>query len=235
MLLWLSSLVGQALAQELSWSFESHPHPDLSELTPQELSLKFVDMPPSQGSVVDCLVHLDKDFEVYNFRYPSFRQTGEVDTRYNAWKRYVADTNNAGVGFCKYAVSGLLLLMERTRFEVEGFRFCGALPKPSGTDAGRRFNTLVSEMLTNAQTGFAYPIEVLFMARQIDTIVSFNPDIEYYLRRFLAEAGEGTPEDWDVSKVLPELDPERIAFVDAAVARKDFGAVVETTAPCSAQ
>lgn len=62
-----------------------------------------------------------------------------------------------------------------------------------------------------------------------------NPDVEYFLRRSLADAGEGEPEDWDVDHLLPELDPERIAFVDAAIARKDFGAVAATTAPCSAQ
>lgn len=62
--------------------------------------------------------------------------------------------------------------------------------------------------------------------------IYLNPDVEYFLRQI---SGVIDPEDEEfrnVDHLIPKLSKDCIAFLDDAVKRVDYGAVVDTTASC---
>ncbi len=233
-LLFLVALPQHALAQKLDWSFEEHPQPISFDLVGEEFRL-LTRGTADTGSHDYCRIILANAFEIYERRHPDFLKTGEIDRRYREWKAYMARKNDIYLGFCLYEIPTMELYRTSFRIDMDGLQFCGARITSSGTPAERYFQYFTDQLLDNAEAGQVDALDSLLASNELRDLISLNPDIEYFLRRSLFVAGEGKPEDWDVSQMLPELDAERIAFLDDAIARKDFAAVVATTPACPVQ
>lgn len=224
-----------SFAPDLDWSFAAHPHPSREQHNVEELRRQYADQ-AFYPETAYCRETLSRAFANYNKRYPAFADTGPPGLRHRAWKRHMAETANEVTGLCVYSLPFYEFLEERHLFATAGLKFCGAWPDLADTGVERRFLQLISEIVDLARTGSPDALRtLLFLHTPGGEVATFNPDVEYYLRRALARQDEPAGEPWrvvDIDSIAFRLAPGRRAFVDEAVAAGDLMAVLATTSPC---
>ena len=99
------------------------------------------------------------------------------------------------------------------------------------------FVQALEELMSYASVGSLEAMDDFLGHHRPGSSISLNPDVELYIRKFLHKNDEfkkykGT---WYTAHLEPLLTPERIEFVNAAVARRDFEAVLNSTAACPTQ
>jgi len=223
----------QILAQNLDWSFEAHPYPGYAQMTGEEFELRGNGLASAESPAELCRLIISNAFDVYNDRYPDFRRTGDVDQRYHAWRTHLSHLDLDVIGNCAYTLPFYEIIELSTQLRDAGLSFCGRVRTASATPLETRFQILTGQLIDHVKTGQIEAVAALYSTHDATSVVTLNPDVEYWVRSRLALSDRLDPADWDISHLLPKLDPERIAFLDDAVARGDFSAVVETTGPCA--
>lgn len=222
----------QAQFANSNWSFDDHPHPSFSDLTEEEHEQLATGIFGLER-VEYCRSVMANAFDIYRARYPELRKTGELDKNYRDWKKSVAKQNPSGIGTCPFSLPLYELVEHRPAFVAAGLVFCGANPPPQTSDVEVHFEYLTGQLISNISTGHKEALFSLLLTHDMESIVSLNPDIEYFIRKSIERIREFEPTDWDVSALTPQLDAERIAFLDQAIEAGDFQSVVATTKPCS--
>ena len=214
---------------ELSWSFDEHPHPQEHMLTHEEKLI--IETAESEGRAGFCERSLETKFQIYNARYPEFAQNGDNGARFLAWKRYLASDRNNLENFCIRLSAANRILDAKYNTDLI---FCGVFSLKPETPLEQAFAEAVEELISYVGVGNLAAMHELLYHHRPGTIVSLNPDVELYIRKYAYvntefDRHEGT---WYTDHLEPLLTPQRIAFVDDAVERGDFRAVLETTSAC---
>ena len=115
---------------------------------------------------------------------------------------------------------------------LDDLYFCGRFSRVPYTDAERRYAAAVTQLFDYVKLGNRRAAFFFFLNIGKNGPVLLNPDIEYYLRGLLPPAYEMDDGLDDTSHLEPLLTAERKAFLDAAIARRDFDSVLKTSPPC---
>lgn len=178
-----------------------------------------------------CDRSLQIQFEIYNKRYPKFAKSGDEDQRFLAWKRYLAVAPNNSESFCIiYSVFDKIM---DTKSDT-GLVFCGIFSHAPETSTDNAFFQALEELVSYASVGSLDAMDDFLGHHRPGSSISLNSDVELYIRKFLQknDAFRKYEGSWYTAHLEPLLTPERIEFVNAAVERGDFEAVLDTTAPC---
>lgn len=178
-----------------------------------------------------CADAVDVDYEIYNRRYPAFANQGNPKENLRAWKRHIVKQRYPGFSWCVGSLPNYAIDWYAEELESAGIFFCGHFSALPENDADRLLADLVNEALDfwlDGSRGVAFGFFILADKK----LINLNADVEYYLRRSLENDEEYRPEDWDTSHLIRRLTPERRAFVDAALERRDLKTVLATTPAC---
>lgn len=220
-----------ALGAEISgWSFKTHPHPHLSDMTQQEMDLRFQTKFDGTSLSVSCNETLEVEFGIYNRRFSGFDQFGDADQRFLAWKYHiVSDDMSFVVCATHHAVFEIAAIQDE--IGKTGLMFCGKFSREPVSPLERKFVQLIEEMLSYALLGSPDAYESFTYVSEFQGLIDLNPDVEFFLREGLRRA-EIFKAEWDTSHLVDQLTPQRRQFLDKAIEADDFAAVLETTAPC---
>lgn len=225
-----------AWAQRDTWSFQHHPHPTRAELTEHEELL--YDGPVRSGESDDrCVRDIQRNLTIYRSRYPEFGKSDQPDVDISAWKVHFVQTATDYVIVCFVVGSGLSLSaidsVAARRFEPRPeFYFCGQFSRPPETPQEHEISLLVNEIFGYAKLLRESPVNSLMIGDAGRRSIELNADIGYYFEKFKKQYPDLPYLEPELEQWIAQLSPARIAFVDAAGARGDLDAVIETTAPC---
>jgi len=222
-----------ATADQLKWSFADHPHPQNYKLTSEE-KIALNSIKDKRGGIELCGKIMQTQFAIYGKRYPRFEESGSVENRFSDWKLHLLNGNYYDESEC--ITEGLYLKVFETKYDV-GLVYCGILLRSPQTEQEYLFVESLEQLVSYSHMGVLAAMNNLLHLHKPGSAVSFNPDIELYIRKFLHKNdkfGQFNVFDgvWYTGHLEPLLTPERIEFVNTAVERGDFAAVLETTAPC---
>jgi hypothetical protein len=230
--------VGAAWGKQLDWSFSEHPRPESSQHTEAERA-EWMDVLSTyimHGNFCDHMLKID--FEIYNRRYPHFVETGDPVERFRAWTNHVVAVSSKFAMHPERIPAACIIQMpydELIRVLAENstldLTYCGVYSRLPKTRAEQKFVKAVDDWMDYALLGSPDPMQGLLQDRLPKQQINLNADVEYYLLKYLQIHGE-TMFDWGTQHLDHVLTAERKAFVDAAVERRDFAAVLDTTPPC---
>ncbi len=222
-----------AASQNSTWSFEEHPHPLYDELTEEEKKNSDVLAEYPLDGMSPCEADLLATYEIYLRRYPGFQKRGNARTNFTNWKNYIAHQKQNRGTLCMYKVP--FRRLDAITFEPyvrKDFYFCGQYSRIPYTPLEHDAYLLIEEAISYAKTGHWSAVTTLVASQGEDHVIDLNPDIEYYFRKLIYPFAEDVEQDRDTSHLEPMLSAERIRFLDDAVTKRDFEAVVDTTPQC---
>lgn len=191
----------------------------------------------SQDSASSCSNKMQALFAIYNERYPEFEKSGSVKNRYSEWTLHILKKNYFYESEC--ITDALFLDVLNSKYSVS-MVYCGKFSQKAQTDQDHLFVQSLEQTADYVQMGVLTVMNNLLSLHNPGTTVSLNPDVELYIRKYMEENDEYGQFNarngvWYTGHLEPLLSPERIAFVEDAVERGDFEAVLDTTSPCVVQ
>ncbi len=220
--------VGGAWGKDIEWSFSDHPFPRKFQLTEGERDALAAPHNPGALYIENCELELKIGFDIYKSRYPRFAEIGDKENRFSAWKRHIVEQSKSGLQYC---VVDLPFVRFIELFYWGDLIYCGQFSREPETSVEHERVQALSEIIDYARLGKPSALSVLLILNGPDGKVRLNPDLEYYMRRLFKKLGV-YDDEWDTAHLEPALSPQRQAFVEAAVEREDFAAVLDTTEPC---
>lgn len=218
----------------INWSFSDQPHPADHTLTRDEKA-PLEEIAQGQGFSEYCSKLLRTHFNIYNDRFPKFTQAGSADKRFLAWKHHVVvDGFSDGYNGAKHCAQFMAFHQALDPYASNNLRFCGAFSDRPKSPSERKFRNAIEEMISYADAGNLDALDSLLILHSPGSNVMLNPDVEFYIRKAL-QINDEYEDVWYTGHLEPLLSPERIAFVEDAVERGDFEAVLDTTSPCVVQ
>jgi len=236
-------LGNSGISYAADWSFEDHPHPLFEALTPQELDeIQNVAEKPEDFY---CQNANQAQFEIYLKRYPDYLESGGARSGLQEnWKSHVYSTPNAIDLMC-------LVKYEAKSLARDIFAFWSGDPNdPYSLDHDllycgkfvRRDRSAASLELAMRIEKFQYYVglneprwahEYLAAFESSAPTAILHPDVEYYFqKRFVFESWQQTVHAPKTHHPTHEFTPERLAFLNDAVARGDFQLVIDTMGDC---
>ena len=220
----------------VDWSFEDHQHPSVRDLSLEKkrlLGQAYEEDKKSPG----CSTLIATEFKFYTDKYPKYLEVGDEEILRQKWLDYVTQSGHVKWATCFYAKPHDAFYELATTYKENDreFYFCGLPSHSPANDYERSIVEHSSRMIFYAQKGVFHAVFYLMLANHLKTVFHLNPDIEYYFRKITKEAPTKSKDFSNVSHLTPKLSPERIAFLDEAVKRLDYQAVLETTQPCKAR
>ena len=221
-------------ASDYDWSFEQNPHPRKYQYSSQQKNI-WQKAVLGRGRVEDiCEDVLEASYEIYKLHYPAFNASERAfEARWQqAWRHHLVIDGYHAPTICMVNTAHGRILELLNHVGHVGFRFCGNLATQPRTFDEDYLAAGLDQMLTLASRGVPEAIvNVLYYSAQQPNL-TLNPDIEYYLRRFLRKSHR-FEEHWGVMHLNPQFARSRLALVERAIREDDFALVLETTAPCS--
>jgi len=212
---------------ELEWSFVDNPYPFEHMLTDKERAA--VQLPSEENDFAKfCERLVQAHFKIYSDRYPQFAESGPEDKRFVAWKRHIIEDGYTFESYCIDLQPFFGLLEAQHQVNLI---FCGVFSGKPATTHERVFVHAVEKLIADADAGNFRAMHQLMNLHTPESSLSLNPDVELYIRKLL-QSNDEYKKEWHTCHLEPLLTPERIEFVNTAVERGDFAAVLETTAPC---
>ena len=240
LILALAALIasGTTLAEDKAWSFKANPHPRKFEYSDLQDQLWQKAMRTWGDEIDICDAVLAAEYEVYKLEYPAFvfSELALEPQMHRAWRDHMVEERYHLPTQCMVRSAHARILELLGHVEWVSFRFCGnlhtGLPNTFDEDylaAG------LERMLELAALGAPEAmVNVLYYAAAAgQPNLTLNPDIEYYLRMSLRSSPRHE-EHWGVAGLETHLPAERIAFLKAAVSRRDLAVVRDTSATCPA-
>ena len=223
--------IGRLFAAEIGdWSFEDHPHPQYLQLTNEEkLFMKRLSRVDKE---ISCKKKIAGAYKIYKDRYSDFKNSNNAEGQLKLWKKHIMKGNYHDLELCIVLNIDDILPLYYEDGIVDDLYFCGRFSRVPYTDAERRYAAAVTQLFDYVKLGNRRAAFFFFLNIGKNGPVLLNPDIEYYLRGLLPPAYEMDDGLDDTSHLEPLLTAERKAFLDAAIARRDFDSVLKTSPPC---
>ncbi len=229
-----SIFVGVSFAADIDWSFTDHPHPRSHQLSAEEEAALDAAHRPDIPLNKFCDRVVQTNFEIYNKHYPQFVATGDLQTRYSAWRYHLVAVPVPWESSCVFGQSFMKTSESLQAIIKSGLVFCGVYSRQPRTPKEREFVNDMNELVDFIGFGDPDAVWNLFNFRLSKPQINLNPGVEYFLRKSLRQ-NERRKNDRKTSHLEPLLSRERIEFLDQAVKRRDFEAVLQSTEPCTSQ
>lgn len=219
--------------EEMAWSFETHPNPEYEDLSEDERFFIKLHSDRFSGKMGRCMAHILATYEIYLRRYPEFQETGDAMDNFKRWKRHIADENQFLRSDCLHLYPALKLYTFAVQpFVRNDFYYCGLFSRKAFTPLEHEARLLIEELVYYANTNEWLTIAPLIRDHEEGKIIDLNPDVEYYFRKLMLPVPKEYEKYTDVSHLIPQLSPERLAFLEDAIAKRDYHAVATSTKPC---
>lgn len=241
-LIWaLTSKMG--IAETLAWSFETHLHPLLKEQSATENDRLRKAL--YKNEPISCLTGNRIQFEIYKEHYPAYTLYGNDHTeRYEAWKHHVYATKRDIDLLCLMRFEEQAITHQVEKFKdyslddpldyEGGLLYCGKFVNRDRSNKSEALAEKIEKFLTYVRLNEPrWAHEFLSAFEFSRPTVILHPDIEYYFKkRFVWE-------NWQQTVYVPDtrhpdhiFTPERLAFLDDAVARGDLQSVIDSMGAC---
>ncbi len=234
MLLAMFLFIGVSSAADIDWSFADHPHPEPHQLSVEEEAALNAAHRPDIPFTKFCDRVVQANFDIYNKHYPQFAATGDFPTRYSAWRYHLVAVPVPWESSCVFDQTSMKISESLQTIIKSGLVFCGVYSRQPRTPKEKEFVNDMNELVDFIGFGDPDAVWQLFNFRLSKPQINLNPDVEYFLRKSLRQ-NERLKNDRKTSHLEPLLSRERIEFIDQAVKRRDFEAVLQSTRPCTSQ
>ena len=220
----------------VDWSFEDHQHPSVRDLSLEKKRLLGQAYEEDKNSP-GCSSLIAPEFKFYTDKYPDYLEGGETEKLRQNWLDYVTQSGRVKWMGCIYSQThdAIFELWKISKKNDREFYFCGLPSYPPANDYERSLTELSNRGIFYAEKGVYQAVWYLMLSNQLKSVINLNPDIEYYFRKITKDDPIKVDAFSDVSHLTPKLSAERISFLDEAVKKLDYQAVLETTQPCKAR
>lgn len=185
-----------------------------------------------------CNAIMAVEFKLYNDRYPKYKTLWNEDERLRRWRKHLVRDDTGWSSICPEAVlTNKIWSYEEDIRNDTAFYFCGRFSREAWSARERKIKADIEEYIDLAVwdryfilTGFMINNE-----NSTNNLINLNQDVEYFFRRLRKAIDPEDEEFRNIDHLIPKLSKDRIAFLDDAVKRSDYQAVVDTTPPCPAR
>jgi len=219
-------------AENLSWSFTEHPHPDGGEMTEKELAALDEAWEQETETGNYCEPILQAGFDIYKARYPAFSLIADDHAGFSAWKRHTVTSGIRSTHGCVVNDIYVKLIRSTVGLPKDDLIFCGKYTREPASPEEEKFVAYMDELVDYAQLGSPDAISNLLVVNSDRPPVMLNTDVEYFLRKALVQS-DAYEWKWDTSHLEPWLANERIEFINEAINTHDLNAVLQTIPSCA--
>ncbi|TPW27828.1 hypothetical protein FJU08_19050 [Martelella alba] len=220
---------GSAVAAD-GWNFMMHPQPGDADLSAEES--RRLDDAFAKDWPESCPARVEVAYEIYNQRYPAFSRSIAADQAFSLWADYVVSigANTTSMCIINQLAQGIIGL-DRGHGPFVNF-FCGKPVTDPKNDDERYLAALFAKLTAYAELNSYNAVFELTALEFLQDMVRLNPDIRYFLERFVAFE-ELRPMSPALITTLGEaMGAERLAFVEEAFKHRDLASVIETSPAC---